>query len=119
MSRSVNENRSAHAAEREDCLAKICDDPGDLRSRLKLARSYFLDGLHEFSVRELVEIKRRSPSILPAIEKLIAAFGPLATPYLTSLNPETAETELPEESAEDILAEIDIEADFSDADEEL
>jgi|GEM_PF-4394865 len=127
MASSANEKRENYATEREACLQRISNEPSDLKCRLKLARYYFQDQLNEFAVRELIEIKRRSSTPLPSVDRLLQAFGPIATPYLNSLNvnphkPNELQqpgAETSESGEEDVLAEIDIEGDFGDALEEL
>lgn len=75
------------AAARELLLRRIVERPADLRSRLLLAKAFFLDGMMEYSIRELIEVRRRRDT--PSIQALIASFGPLASQY--AIQPETHE----------------------------
>lgn len=100
-------------------------------ARLLLARLYYQDGLGEFCVRELIELKKYVQS--PALDKLLDAFGEYAHPYLPhssgkaeSHEESDAEEEqrlAAEEDAqdeqEDVLAEIDIDAEFDEIFDEI
>jgi len=119
---------------RELCFRGLSENPDNSRGRLMLARLFYLDGYAEFCVRELAELKRRVKS--EAVDRLIDAFGDIASPYLSAApTTEAAETEdnkpketaastdgEAEEEAEDgdaVFAEIDLDEDFVDALEEL
>ena len=111
---------------REGCLAILKQDPHNSRARLLLARAYYLDGMLEFAVRELIEISRYSD--VPSLRRLINAFGDVAKPFLVhrEIERQAPHDGLEREaqcSAEDdkygVVAEIDLDADFVDAIEEL
>lgn len=102
-------------------------------ARLLLAKLYYDEGLGEFCVRELVELKKYCNA--PALGKLLDAFGEYAHPFLAASNPTSVpnaseEFEQSEEEEErraaveedeegDILAEIDLDADFDEAFDEI
>ena len=74
----------------------------------------------EFSIRELVELKRRVD--LPSVSALLDLYGPHAEPYLKAAASKTEEGEslkVEEEPEEEVLAEIDLDEDFVVAIEEL
>lgn len=81
---------SDRASARERLISKIATNPGDLRSRLLLAKTFFLDGMMEFSLRELLEIRRRRDT--PSIQALIASFGPLSSQYAVQAEPQDDRT---------------------------
>ena len=65
---------------RELCFREINQNPGDRGVRLLLAKLFYLDGLNEFAIRELIELRRRSPS--ESLNALLRSFGALAEVYL-------------------------------------
>ena len=109
------ENR---AKAREVCLSVLTANPQHTRGRLALAKLYYLDKMGEFCVRELVELKKYSKS--PALQRLIDSFGDFAKPFLSSAptDEQAADAAVPDDY-NDIVAEIDLDAGFVDALEEL
>ncbi len=112
-------NISPRSAEREHCFKQLTSEPEDLITRLQLARLFFEDKLYEFAVRELVEIKRRAEFAPPSLERLLAAFGEIARPYLEPAHAQSAgesaeSSTMPESTATDTVAELDIDAEFAD-----
>jgi len=72
----------SRAEARENIFTEIAANPGNKSARLLLAKLYYLDNLLEFSVRELIELRRRFPSA--SLDSLIKSFGPLAEQYQAS-----------------------------------
>lgn len=100
---------------REFCLRSLAENPNNHVIRLTLARMYYLDKLGEFCVRELFELKRRAGTILPSLEKLLEAFGDYARQFLTpasGITPARA-------AGSKVVAELDLDADFTDLLEDL
>ena len=109
---------------RELCFRGITRDPNNRLARLILSHLFYLDGLFEFSVRELIELRELCD--VPSIEKLLLEFGPHAEKFWGRVKPseaasgetsagskaETAETD-------SVIAEVDIEPDFLEAIDEL
>ena len=111
-----------YAQAREVCFYGLTSNPENLQARLLLSRLFYLDGMLEFSVRELVELKKRAE--LPAVDTLLDLFGPHAERFLaTNLPKKALSADAPEEveddDAEEILAEIDLDDEFVSAFEEL
>lgn len=104
---------------RELCFRGLTANPAQRLVRLALARSFYLDGMYEFAVRELLELRRGVESSLPSLDRLISAFGPYATQFApgTAANQGTggsaSESDSPEATG-DVVAEIDLETDFLD-----
>ena len=111
-----------YAEAREVCFKGLTANPENLQARLLLSRLFYLDGMLEFSVRELVELKKRAE--LPAVDTLLDLFGPHAERFLASstakktLSPDASEVDEDDDS-EEILAEIDLDDEFVSAFEEL
>ncbi len=124
-------------AEARDVLVKgLAANQRHGAARLLLAKLYYQDGLGEFCVRELIELKKYVQS--PALEKLLDAFGEYAHPYLPSsvassaARSQQAEDESDSEheerlaaqedaqdEQEDVLAEIDIDSEFDEIFDEI
>ena len=134
LARLLIEEDETRAECREVLFASLARDPHNSLARLLLSRSFYLDDLLEFSVRELVELKKHSN--VPSLDKLINAFGAYASAYLpgekseqqpksqagedSSAAEQEKEVEVVDEDEDvEILAEIDIDDDFLDALEEL
>jgi hypothetical protein len=132
LARLLMEEKDTRAEAREVLFAGIAREPKLNLARLLLARSYYLDDLLEFSVRELVELQKHAD--VPSLHKLLDAFGAFAMPYRLSKKPaavvaedastapggETSAAAAPApEEEEDILAEIDLDDEFLDALDEL
>ena len=114
-----DKNQPSHAEEREECFQALAEHPADLNARLRLARLFYEDGLHEFAVRELIELRRRAEVMPPSLERLLAAFGEIARPYLDAVatgnfNTETAAPSDTDPSTADTVAELDVDAEFAD-----
>ena len=92
---------------REICFQMLADQADNRLARLHLARLFYLDSMFDFSLRELLELKRQGVS--GSLDKLIAAFGHQLT---ENPRPEKSATE------EATVAEVDIDADFLNALEE-
>ena len=103
---------------REICFKKLNDNPNQNLVRLELARSFYLDGLHEFAVRELVELKNYTA--IASLDRLIESFGKsvsevgLAAPVSASLSAEDDGTE-----DDNVVAEMDLEVDFEELLDEM
>jgi hypothetical protein len=107
---------SGRAEGREQCFSLLTKNRKLARVRLALARSYYLDGYWEFSLRELSELRRYSAA--PALERLIEAMEK-ATGLRSGAG---AANPAEEESGGDdigVVAELDIDADLADALEEF
>ncbi len=105
---------------REFCFRGLTEHPESVRGRLALARLFYLDGYSEFAVRELIELSRLVQT--PSLKKLLDSFGPLAQRFYQSSPKPEEEAPIDETpGAEDggVVAEIDIEADFLGALDEL
>lgn len=100
---------------RELCFYGLGKNARHTLLRLLLAKTFYLDGLGEFAVRELVELRKYSAA--PSLERLLLAFGNFAQPFLSSTAAETRSTEDAED--EDVVAEIDIDTEFGDLLEDL
>lgn len=117
------EDVSSRTRAREICFQGLKRSPANARGRLVLARAFFLDGMFEFSVRELVEL--RNYTEVPAIQKLLDAFGIYAQRYGATTAPRQAAAGSPPDakkspSAEgNVVAEVDLDADFLDALDEV
>lgn len=107
---------------REICFQGLRRNPSNTRGRLVLARAFFLDGMYEFSVRELLELKNIAE--IPAVEKLITAFGVYAQRYNAPQRKTAPRTSAPQgaaatpgnsESDGGVVAEVDLDADFLEA----
>lgn len=94
------------AASRERLFQIIVSDPSNARARVLLAKSFYDDGLLEFSVRELVEAKKYTDSV--ALTRLIEAFGDHAKRF--SQNRSSDEHSFP--APDKTVAEIEVELDF-------
>ncbi len=102
---------------RELALQRITRLPSDLRARLYLAKSLYLDGYLEFSIRELIELRRRKPSA--SLEALIKSFGPLVADFEGRHSHAPANPQLEQPAAElsdETLGEIDFDLGILDED---
>ena len=80
----------------------------NLVARLLLAKIFYKDGLYNFSAREIAEVWMVSKS--DTIKKLLLSFGEHGEKYYQIYSGSAVESE-----SEDVLAEIDLDADISDA----
>lgn len=104
LARLLAEDVASRPEAREICFQILAKESENRLSRLLLARLFYLDGLFEFSVRELMELKRQGVS--GSLDKLLAAFGH-HTEKFSGAN--VLKESSPEEST---VAEVDIDADF-------
>ncbi len=108
---------------RDVCFKGLAEDPKNLRARLVLARLFYLDGLTEFCIRELLEIQKNSSP--PSLERLLEMLGQKVGSYLggysqtENLSSTTAPDSSLQASKPEVVAEIDIEAEFLEALEDL
>jgi len=100
------------AEARTICLKALNKDPKNAKARLLLARLYYLDNLGEFCVRELLELKKYTNSL--SLDDLIKSFGEYAH-YFSSMDSADSISD----STESVLAEIDIDTDFDEIEDEL
>lgn len=82
--------------------------PKNLVARLLLAKLYYYQGWYNFSAREIAEAWSVSKS--STIEKLLLSFGEHGDRYLKIYSGQEISNK-----PESVLAEIDLDADFSDA----
>lgn len=87
-------------------------EPSNLTARLKLARALYLDGLNEYAVRELIEIRRRD-SELESVRRLLDAFGPYVDQFMVGDQEGVASSEQLPDGEE--IAEFDLDLDFTEA----
>lgn len=107
------ESKELRSESRERAFRFLNEEPQNHSIRLLLAKSFYLDGLGEFCVRELHEIERRGAAS-ESVTKLLQSFGAAASPDASS---EEAEAEA--DSEQGVVAELDLDADFTDALDEL
>lgn len=82
--------------------------PKNLVARLLLAKLFYQDGFYNFSAREIAEVWSETKS--ETTKKLLLSFGEYGEHYLSKYSGEVVKSE-----TESILAELDLEADISDA----
>ena len=82
--------------------------PKNLVARLLLAKLFYQDGFYNFSAREVAEVWSETKS--ETAKKLLLSFGEHGERYFNTYSGQSIKTE-----AESVLAEIDLEADISDA----
>ena len=97
---------------REVCFRTLAGNPRQPAVRLLLAKLFYLDRLTEFSVRELLELKKYTKS--PALDKLLEAFGDLTAAFGSGEKRDKGT-----DREEVVLAEADVEVDFSEALDDL
>jgi len=111
---------------REILFRVITESPENVRARLVLARLFYLDGYNEFCLRELVEIRQLVE--LPSLGRLLEALGDAAKEFVAerhqrSTGGETISAASPlgptRDLESEVIAEVDIDAEFLDALEEL
>ncbi|MBL7661987.1 hypothetical protein JNK13_04455 [bacterium] len=126
------EDAQERSLAREYCFRGLAHHPNNFEGRLQLARLFYLDGMKEFCVRELRELRTRGVES-PALDKLLELLGegPAESSEQAASNAghdqgkneaghaETRQATSPESvskkpAAEKIVGEIDIDADFSD-----
>ncbi|MCC6220241.1 MAG: hypothetical protein IT291_03260 [Deltaproteobacteria bacterium] len=125
---------------REVCFAGLARDPSNLKARLLLARLFYLDGMNEFCLKELLELRRRFGLLVNdrenlSLDRLIASFGDILCPHSglsdsacvasshfkhgnqsgggAVSNPDN------EDIKSKVVAEMDIEADFAELLDEI
>ena len=125
---ALSDDSKTRPEARDLCQRGLAENPHNHVVRLTLARLYYTDKLGEFCVRELFELKRRAGASLPSLEKLLEAFGDYATQFAS-----TGFAQLPESSGRaaesplqspmiagsKVVAELDLDADFTDLLEDL
>ena len=82
--------------------------PKNLVARLLLAKLFYQDGFYNFSAREIAEVWSETKS--ETTKKLLLSFGEYGEHYLSKYSGEIVKSE-----TESVLAELDLEADISDA----
>lgn len=110
---------------REICFRGLSENPRHAKGRLVLAKLFYLDGLGEFCVRELVELSRYV-SNSPSLERLVSAFGEFGKQFLAE-RPTAAQKRSATDAAagaaggesSKVVAELDLDADFDDLLEDL
>lgn len=120
LARLLIEEESSRSEAREVLFAGIARDPHLALARLLLARSFYLDSMIEFAVRELVELQKYTD--VPSLNKLLDSFGSYAMafrPGKSAAKQEGAGTTSDDDDEEDVLAEIDIDDEFLDAIDEV
>ncbi|MCC6954529.1 MAG: hypothetical protein IT290_10465 [Deltaproteobacteria bacterium] len=125
LARLVSEREGGAAEAREILFRGLSVDPKNPLARLLLAKLFYLDGMSAFAVRELAELRNSNP--VPALQRLIDAFGEFSDPYRTTsqvaapaATAKSVSTESNEAASDDLVfGEVDIEADFDDVEEEL
>ncbi len=118
----VSKGKDCRPEARELCFSTITKYPKAYTARLILAKLYYLDGYNEFAIRELVRLK--SLCDLSSLGRLIDAFGEAAKPYIQENKQSGSDVQAksiqPNDSeGDDVVAEIDFEADVLAALEEL
>lgn len=119
---------------REVCFRGLTAEQNNVPLRLTLAKSFYLDQLPEFCVRELLQIQRVHPT--PALARLIEAFGSYVNQFSSAAPTASASSATPAPnsgnvsgegggattssgSEETVIGEIEIDADFDDVEDEL
>jgi len=69
----LEDSLATRASAREKLFFRLSEEPKDTKSRLLLAKIFYMDSLAEFAVRELVELKKYSD--LESVDRLIDSFG--------------------------------------------
>lgn len=69
----LGERKESRAEARDLCFWGLNANPCNLKLRLLLARLFYVDGLAEFCVRELLEIKRYSD--IGSLDRLLECFS--------------------------------------------
>lgn len=102
---------SENSKNRELYFSELQQNPRNTSIRLKLAKLFYLDGYTEFAVRELVRLKDFYQS--EVLDKLIDSFGG------SGIGLEKPREAQVEDKEEEVLGEIDIEADIEELLKEL
>ena len=123
LAKLLGDDPSNRARAREVCFQGLNESPKNHLGRLQLARLFYLDNLGEFAVRELIELSKYTTA--PSIGKLLDSFGPFAKPFLESMEKKKtapvneAHAGAAPQTEEAVIAEFDLDAEFTDALEEL
>lgn len=107
-------NQSTRAEAREGLFKLISENPSDARARVVLAKTFYDDGLLEFSVRELIEARKYSES--PTLIRLLEAFGDHARRLGYKAEATSSAQNV---VAEETVGEIELEVDFESAVDKL
>lgn len=95
---------------RELCFQALSTQPKKANIRLALAKLFYLDGMFDFALRELAELKKQLPEN-STLQSLLEALGAGGT---TGTKAAEKESRPPSE----IIAEVELEADFDELLEE-
>lgn len=104
---------------REILFRGLAAEPANLLGRLVLAKSFYLDRMTSFCARELSELRARTET--PALLRLCDAFKEYL-PDAVSANPSGLSEALlsgDREVEDEVFGELEIDADFEDAEDEL
>ena len=102
------DNKKGNKAAKEVLFQGLYYYPKNLVARLLLAKLFYQDGFYNFSAREIAEVWSETKS--ETTRKLLLSFGDYGEHYLSIYSGQSIKSE-----AESVLAEIDLEADISDA----
>ncbi len=97
---------------RELCFQALSTQPKKANIRLALAKLFYLDGMFDFALRELVELKKEMPES-STLQSLLEALG--------AGKEDTEKTKISEKESRppsEIIAEVELEADFDELLEE-
>lgn len=97
----LSEKPESRKEARELCFKLLSEDAEQHRVRLALARLFYLDGMSEFCIRELVQLKKNAGEIYE-LDKLLDSFGQLAVPFLEAVAQDEDEEEI-------LIATMDLE----------
>lgn len=112
LAKQISQSSEQLSEAREILLRGVNANPSHLKARLLLARVYYLDGLTEFSVRELIELYRQSHN--PAVKELLESFGTIGEEFLHAYQAVFGASDTPSSDSSEVLAEIKIEEDFEE-----
>ena len=117
----LGESPEGRAEAREVCFRGLTETPQNLRGRLLLARLFYLDGMADFCLKELVQLKKFSS--VPSLERLIDSFGQRAEGFLSE-NGERDDGASGEEEDKvfgemDVEVDIDLDSEFDEALDEI
>ncbi len=116
LARLLGENPGRRADAREVCFRGLSAQPSNKLGRLLLARLFYLDDMHEFAARELVELAGSENA--PSVEKLITEFGAFTLKYLTQ-TPAGKKQPASGKVDDGVVAELDLDSGFLEALNEL
>ncbi len=117
LAKVLGEKNETRAEAREVCFRALTSDSKNLRGRLLLAKLFYLDGMIEFCVRELLEIEHSAPET-PALKRLLEALGDYTEKQRQTRTETSKETKAQQQDSK-IIAEVSLEENFLDALDEL